>query len=1354
MAHIRARSRSTASRVGAQHADWLSLVEPTGQFLTVPVLKQAFPSGLPPVDLEVRRTTREWAAALDRDDPAEATAWIEHVLRDVLGWGPRLVTGPGVPDHLTHTVAEHAATLRPEYALLDGSGNPRVLVERYPHGTRLDARLPGDTWAATPIERTAALCRALGVPVGIATDSRYLVLVYAPIGAVGGHATWDTALFAEGAEATQLDALAAVTGAQRFFAVADGERLEDLLAQSADAQAELTGTLGLQVRRAVELLVAAISRANVDAEGRYLRDVPPQRVYEAAATTIMRLVFLLYAEERQLLPLGEELYDDNYAVSTLGQQLTDDSDRAGDEPLELRSTAWHRLLATFRAVYAGVSHDLLRLPAYGGSLFDPDRFPFLEGRAPGQTWTGDPSHPVPVDDLTVREILTALQWISTTEGGVTEARRLSFRALDVEQIGHVYEGTLDHSALVADTLTVGLVGKPGQEPEVAVADLEAKAAEGPDALVEYAVEQTGKTKRQVTALLGKDLDDDTRRRIRTAVDNDEALVARLEPFAHLLRDDLRGLPTVFIPGTIYVTETSHRRDTGTEYTPRELAEEIVTHALEPLVYSPGPAEGTDRADWKLKPSSEILALTVCDPAVGSGAILVAACRYLADRVVEAWTAEGDIPDGYTPNPTNTADEDELTVLARRAVADRCLFGVDRDPMAVEMAKLSLWLTTMSRERPFTFVDHAIRAGDSLLGITDLEQVTAFHMDPARGRALHKDLFVDLHAAIKPVIDEALDLRRQIAARPVITVRDVQRKDELNSRASAALAEATTLADLVVGAALVSEGKDQRLDQLLQSVQAKVSSALELSGEARSDAFVALGRQAQEWLNLGRPDAAPPRRPLHWPLAFPEVVVSGRFSAMVGNPPFQGGKKISGPNGTDYREYLTRWIAYGRKGNADLVTFFFLFAARVAEGFGFIATNTIAQGETREVGLDWLLGNGWTIPMANKSRPWPGSASLEIAQVWLRRQPWEGPSVLDGRSVESVTSTLDPIGRVSGVPKRLAANAGIAFIGSYVLGMGFTLPEEEARAMIAADPRNADVLFPYPNGQDLNTSPTHSASRWIINFFDWTEDKARTYAQPFSQIERLVKPERAQKDAKKYPKMVNEWWRYWNERPDLYAAIAGLDRVFGITLTSNTMQPAPIELPQVIDQTIVVFARDDSAFGGLIASSWHSEWVRKQSATLGKGQRYIQSDGFETFPFPSETAALDGPAEVLAKARGTVLARRYIGLTKAYNLVNDPDCIDEDVQVLREAHVALDVAVLAAYGWSDIEPDHGFYATAQGLRFTVGPAAREEMLGRLLELNHARYAEEEAAGLHTKGKKAAPRKRSAKQPPPDDQLSMI
>src|SRR5205823_6662343 len=145
------------------------------------------------------------------------------------------------------------------------------------------------------------------------------------------------------------------------------------------------------------------------------------------------------AEERGLLLLGDPLYDQYYAVSTLCDQLHDRAEHVGEEVLERRHDAWCRLLATFRAVYGGVEHADIRLLAYSGTLFDPDRYAFLEGRSTGTHWRETPASPLPINNRVVLHLLEALQFLRVRmPGGPVEARRLSFRALDIEQIGHVY----------------------------------------------------------------------------------------------------------------------------------------------------------------------------------------------------------------------------------------------------------------------------------------------------------------------------------------------------------------------------------------------------------------------------------------------------------------------------------------------------------------------------------------------------------------------------------------------------------------------------------------------------------------------------------------------------------------------------------------------------------------------------------------------------------------------------------------------------------------------------------------------------------------------------------------------------
>lgn len=1327
------------------HADWLRLVEPEGQFFSLPVLKRAFPDGLDAIPAAIREQLRD---RYPHDaEPSEATwdAWLDWLFRDVLAWGARYRTGEDAAAY-THAIPEHGTLLRADGALCDPqTSRPRALVTRYAHGTPLDRRLAGERWNISPIDRLVLLCRGQGVRIGLVTDGEHIVLLWVPSAGVGGYGTWETALFSESRERNLLQSFASLLHASRFFAVRRDAQIEALFETSEKAQNEVTGQLGLQVRQAVELLVAALSRADLERGGKLLTGVAPQTVYEAAVTVMMRLVFLLYAEERDLLPLGEPLYADHYAASTLREQLDDQAAMEGDEPLERRGAAWYRLLALFRIVYHGLSHDRLRVPPYGGRLFDPDRFPFVEGR----------TRPLPVDDLTVRAILEAIQTLPIRESGSKERRRLSFRALDVEQIGHVYEGLLDHGAVRVGDVYVGLVGKTGDEAEIPLGDLEKAAGRGQQTLVSFLHDFTGKSENAIARLIDRGRavadgkDGEARRLVNTICDNDAALAGRVSPFVYTLRTDLHGLPVVFPTESLVVKQTRARRESGTEYTPRELAEEMVRYTLEPLVYSPGPRDGTEPEKWRLRTSKELLNLKICDPAVGSGAFLVSACRYLADRVVEAWIVEA-------PKRASTNSED-LTLEARRAVVDRCLYGVDRDSMAVEMAKLSLWLITMARERPFSFLDHSIREGDSLLGITSLDQLRFLHIDPEAGRVVHKRTLVNTTAFVQPLVDEATALRMQLESLPSISVRDSEQKRRLNEEANRLLQSADIIADGVVSTAIftASESEQQR-NKAFQGLASLVASALDTTQpeETRLDSFDRLRSRNDQMLNAGRPENGPPRITLHWPLAFPEAF-NGRagFDAIVGNPPFAGGKKITGSFGVDYRDYLVAAIAENRKGSADLVSYFFLRAARLSDNYAFLAVNTIAEGDTREVGLDALVANGWRIVRAVRSRPWPGAASVHVAQVWLSHKAQNQFSVLDDHSVNRISTLLLPEGRAVGNPFRLAANSSIAFIGSIVLGMGFTMAPADAASLLAKDPRNKNVLFPFLNAEDLCSRPDASPSRWIINFFDWSLDEALKYGDCIDIVRLRVKPQR---DKNKKTNYRNRWWQYAERCPGLYRAISRLDRVIVMPQVSRAILPLIYPTGLVFSHSVAVIARDDLAMFGVLSSSIHRNWARRYGSTHLSIVNYSVTDCFETFPFPNVSGDISNIMSRLGDCRENSMRNMNIGLTTYYKRINDSDIDDPGVTAVRKLSMELDRAVCDAYGWTDLNLDYGFHTTAEGVRWTIGEFAYNETLDRLLELNHERHREELAKGLVTDSTVSAngKRLRGKSTATNDNQISMV
>jgi hypothetical protein len=623
-------------------------------------------------------------------------------------------------------------------------GKPRLLIQVHPGDQELEKPLKLRSWKASPATRMAELLHGTGVRLGLLTNGDQWMLVDAPRGETTGFASWYSSLWLE--EQVTLRAFRSLLGVHRFFSVPDGDTLEAMLAESAQNQQDVTDQLGYQVRRAVEVLIQALDRADQDHGRALLADVPETRLYEAALTVMMRLVFLFSAEEKGLSCPENPLYEQHYAVSTLRARLREAADQHGEEVLERRLDAWCRLLSAFRAVHGGIEHADMRIPAYGGHLFDPDRFPFLEGRRGETSWRDTPADPLPVNNRTVLHLLEALQvlQVRVPGGGPAEARRLSFRALDIEQIGHVYEGLLDHTAWRAGEPVLGLAGTKDKEPEVPLAELERLLAKGEDELVKALKEETGRSPSALKNGLKEAIDGLDADRLQAACGNDEALYRRVKPFAGLLREDTRGYPVVIPTGSIYVTEGTDRRSSGTHYTPRSLTEPIVQYTLEPLVYD-GPAEGKPKDQWRLKSAADLLDLKVCDMACGSGAFLVQACRYLSERLMEAWdqaeaqaqpgrqaemfgsktgdtryrlriTPYGEASQGNLIEQFVPLELDERVALAQRIVAQRCLYGVDKNPLAVEMAKLSLWLLTLAKDKPFTFLDHAVRCGDSLIGV--------------------------------------------------------------------------------------------------------------------------------------------------------------------------------------------------------------------------------------------------------------------------------------------------------------------------------------------------------------------------------------------------------------------------------------------------------------------------------------------------------------------------------------------------------------------------------------------------------------------------------------------------------------
>jgi hypothetical protein len=1304
----------------SRNHEWLELIEVSGPFLALPVLREVFPQGLE--ELEAARARRlrsayeEWRDAVDSEDSDLGrlhAAWIEEVLRTALEVDDALLRrGDRIPSAVRVELAEHDTSIVPDLALVDPTRSDALLlpVQVFSPDTDLLASMRFGGLACSPADLMTTYLRATGSPVGVVTNGERWMVVHAPVGQVSTFASWYARLW--GQEPETLRAFVSLLSVRRLFG-REQDRLPSLFERSIKHQDEVTDALGEQVRHAVEVLVQALDRADQDRNRELLRDVKAQELYEAGLTVMMRLVFLLAAEERGLLLLGEPRYDSFYAVSTLRMQLRVEN----DEILERRRSAWSRLLAVFRAVFGGIDHPTLHLPAMGGSLFDPDRFPFLEGRLKGSSWRHHPAAPLPIDDRTVLLLLDSIQ---TFEG-----RTLSYRALDVEQIGYVYEGLLERTVTRIQDVTLELDGgAQAKDPRVTLGELESARLDGQGAVVALFVERTRRSESSIQNALARDLEARLGARLLTACRGDVALRDRLEPYVWLLRTDPWGYPLVHPKGAFVVVMGIDRRETGTHYTPKSLTEKIVEETLTPLVYD-GPTRGAPKESWTLKSPAALLDLKVCDPAMGSGAFLVQACRLLSARLMEAWDIaeagghvvdiEGKVHESGSAEEILPAAADARAEHARRLVAERCLYGVDVNPLAVELAKLSLWLVTLAKGRPFGFLDHNLRHGDSLLGIDRLEQLTELTMSPGeqrQGRLFGK--------SVRQAVEEALSIRMAVREIPIRDIRDIEAMASLNAEARAKLNVSEQLADAFTATVFAAEN-----GRVLESRLAALASDADRACEGNEATLSSLRRRADADLKADAPDGQA-RAPFHWPLEFPEVFerVERGFDALVGNPPFMGGRIIGRRFGETYQEYL-KFLRNYVVGSPDLCAYFFLRAFSLVRNIGHVgllATKSLAETGSRVVCLDQILARQGTIRGAVSRMPWPGKASVVVAIVWFTKLSWCGRVTLNGQPVKAINGGLEEELDIAR-PVKLKAWKKRFSQGQDIMGRGFELTAEERDDLLQRDAASAEVVFPLFNGQDLNNLARLEPYRWVIYFRDWPEASARRYRAAFERVHELVKPYR---DSLTGQIHQDCYWKFWDLRPQLIQELEARTSILASAINSKYVSFRRVPTGNVYNKKTKLYFIDTWWEFSILQSTFHQEWAFWTCGTLGASTiNYSTSAALETWPMPMEDEQVRAELEEIGDAyhalRERILLRYGIGLTELYNRFHNPLESLDDIARLRDLQVQIDHASARAYGWDEQQVEHGFFDVEylpenDRVRFTLSSTSRTAALRNLAVLN--------------------------------------
>ena len=592
-------------------------------------------------------------------------------------------------------------------------------------------------------------------------------------------------------DAASFDLLWAVLRAQAFAPeVGAGEGrlslLDEIIALSARHGVSVCRYLQDGVLEALSALMQGFANARAASLAVDRSATSLSSLFEQSLTVVYRILFLLFAEARRLVPTWHAIYRDAYSIETLREIAENPGPRAV-------VGLWETLRAISRLAHRGCHAGSLVVTPFNGRLFSPARTPLAESDR--------------LDDRVARRAIVAL---STQDAGAGKNRaRIAYRDLGVEQLGAVYETVLDY------------------RPRLELTDP------------------------------GLRTPDHRRRSVRPGV---------------LVRLEKGG---------------GRRKATGTFYTPRALTGYLVRRTLHPLV---------EHAS-----AEEILRLRVLDPAMGSGAFLVAACRYLASCYERALVAGGE------RHPSEVDERDRA--MFRRVVAQRCLFGVDLNPTAVQLARLSLWLATLAADRPLTFLDHHLGVGDSLVGASAMD---VLRYPGRRGRSSAADRYPGLFEDedLRADLGRALPERLRIALEPGDTLSAVQDKERAIrrlARPDGPLARWKDAADLWCacwfwdGGDAPSRGVYHDLVDCLVGRRAGLPAA-----------------SARPVLDRARA-IAKSRAFFHWETEFPEVFFDATggssdeagFDAVIGNPPWDMLRADEVVDGGD-KAYDRALIAFARR----------------------------------------------------------------------------------------------------------------------------------------------------------------------------------------------------------------------------------------------------------------------------------------------------------------------------------------------------------------------------------------------------------------------------------------------------------
>ena len=733
-----------------------------------------------------------------------------------------------------------------------------------------------------------------------------------------------------------------------------------------------------------------------------------------------------------------------------------------------------------------------------------------------------------------------------------------------------------------------------------------------------------------------------------------------------------------------------RSSSGSHYTPDELVQPLIKHSLEYIIEdklkeaatiqgfttskdneNPLSLRERDRVRVGLSldvtnKEKALLSIKVCDVACGSGHILLNAARRIAVELARIRTGEDQ------PSPPAFRE-------AVRDVIQHCIYGVDKNPLAVELCKVALWLEAHNSGEPLHFLDHHIKCGDAIVGLGHIEELQKGIAEEACKRLPGDDkdvcaslrkinkaernnqLSLDFEGTVTGQIKDIAGLFKRFSDLPERTPEEIEekRKAYLKLTSGGDWFRLKTLSDIQVAQFFIPKDKENQTKIITDGTYRQYMAGIK---QPLPQAIATVVAVASE------------KKFFHWFLEFPEVFAPlysspsqgeaerGGFDCILGNPPYLGGSKISGFFGNRYLNFIKEYY-HPAEGLTDLIAYFFrrIFSVIAPNSFfALITTNSVYQGDSRQASLDQIYMQDGIINFAIRSVKWPGQAKIIVSLLSVVKGNYLTKKYIDGIRVDYISQYLDS--QISTKPFPLVANKNSCFIGSSFLGKGFVINKSEYEALKAGDINN-EILFPTYNGDDLNNLPEITPNSYVIYFSDWDFERVMKFENIANFLKQKVLPERLESKQKQY---VDTWWRFKRPTVELYKAISGLKRHLVTSLTTRYLNFSYNSSFSIYSHAVGVVSSDKFWIYSILQSTFHSEWAAKEGSSLANTIRYTPSDCFETFPFPpnltpEQEAKLEAIGEKYHEHRRQAMLYLQIGLTKTYNLFHKNDLSFSDIE---------------------------------------------------------------------------------------------